>query len=192
MTCLHHTRCRRVTEAPCHALPDQKMDRIGHRTVPPATVSHVTAAENRSIRAPRATEGDLVQAGLLARGSSPLLRLPGETTPVALWRRTHRSQLRGQLRIESRAPKRSAADSTKFPLGRLVAGTPTPMGSEERQPRFVNALNIAAGRPQGVSRWWRPLRAAARQSALGLTPPQAPCRPARPPHGRRCGRTRRH
>jgi len=62
----------------------------------------VTTAEHRPKRAPRALEDDRVQAGLLAYGSQPSSAFPSLASqgPVATWRRTHRLQLRGQLRIE--------------------------------------------------------------------------------------------
>ena len=40
-----------------------------------------------------------VQAGLLTCGSMLCFRLPGLESPVASWKRTHRLQLRAQLRI---------------------------------------------------------------------------------------------
>src|SRR6516162_734903 len=50
---------------------------------------------------PARRKDDVVQAGLLARGSSSFSAFPGFAvqSPVATWRRTRRRQLRGQLRI---------------------------------------------------------------------------------------------
>jgi len=65
-----------------------------------STIPSVTTAEDRPMRAPRTPEGWRVQAGLLARGSSPFSAFPsfGVQSPVANWRRARRRQLRGQLR----------------------------------------------------------------------------------------------
>ena len=60
---------------------------------------------------------DVVQAGLLARGSSPSSAFPdfARQSPVAFERRIYRRQLRGQLRICLAV---EAAQRTGFPLGR--------------------------------------------------------------------------
>ena len=62
---------------------------------------------------------DVVQAGLLACGSSPSSAFPGFALqgPVARERRIHRRQLRGQLRISFAV---EAAKRTEFPLGRSI------------------------------------------------------------------------
>jgi len=69
------------------------------------------------MRAPRTPEGWRVQAGLLARGSSPFSAFPslGIQSPVANWRRARRRQLRGQLRIWFAG---KPANRTGFPFGR--------------------------------------------------------------------------
>jgi hypothetical protein len=66
---------------------------------------------------PARRKDDFVQAGLLARGSSPISAFPDLAWqgPVARKRRAHRRQLRGQLRICLAV---EAAWRTGFPLGR--------------------------------------------------------------------------
>jgi len=82
-----------------------------------STVPSVTTAEDRPARAPRTPEDDVVQAGLLARGSWSFSAFPSfdAQSPVATWRRTRRRQLRGQLRIWLAT---EMADRTGFPFGR--------------------------------------------------------------------------
>src|SRR5215469_15033450 len=70
---------------------------------------------------------DVVQAGLLARGSSPFSAFPDLAlrSPVAFRKKIHRRQLRGQLRLWPA----EMASRTEFPFGRST------------RPAHLNAIN---------------------------------------------------
>src|SRR5215217_1558885 len=99
-----------------------------------SSATHVTACGRPPrTRAPHVGKGDVVQAGLLARGSLPSFRLPGPKSPVASGGGLAADSCGGSSGFghEKSSPHR-------IPFWPTLAGTPAPVSNQRRGRLAVN------------------------------------------------------